>query len=277
MGTDQVDLLSRLCVHTITTRPWSIEKAAENFARQGVSGISVWRETVEGRDFKATGQMLRDTGLTVVSYVRGGFFPAVTEADRRAAIGENLTMIDEAAALGAPLLVLVCGAVPGLPLDQAREQIKEGLAAILPHARACGVKLGIEPMHPMYADNRSAVNTLQQANDMVAELASDHLGVVHDVYHLWWDPELEKETRRCAAAAKLFAFHVCDWKTPTKDLLLDRGLMGEGCIPIRQIRNWLESGGFNGFIEVEIFSIKYWSMDQKRFLDMIIDAYLTHV
>ena len=277
MSPAKADLLSRLCVHTITTKPWSIEDAAENYARQGVAGISVWREAVEGRDLNAIGRMLRDAGLTVVSYVRGGFFPAVSRADRQTAIDDNLRMIDEAAGLGAPLLVLVCGADPGQSLDESRGQIRDGIAAILPHALACGVRLAIEPLHPMYADSRSAINTLKQANDMTEELASDHLGVAHDVYHLWWDPDLEAETRRCAANARLFAFHVCDWKTPTEDLLLDRGLMGEGCINIRQIRRWVESAGFDGFIEVEIFSKRYWAMDQKRFLKMIVDAYLAHV
>lgn len=277
MSASKTDKLSRLCIHTITTKPWDIEEAARQYSRNGVAGISVWREALEGRNVKETGRMLREAGLTIVSYVRGGFFPAAAKNDRRAAIDNNLKLIDEAADLGAPLLVLVCGAVPGLALNESRKQIKDGIAAILPHAAACGIKLGIEPLHPMYADSRSAVNTLKQANDMVAALASDHLGVVHDVYHLWWDPDLKSETLRCGDGGNLLAFHVSDWKTPTEDLLLDRGLMGEGCIPIRQIRTWVEATGYNGFIEVEIFSKKYWAMDQKEFLPMIIEAYLAHV
>jgi sugar phosphate isomerase/epimerase len=277
MAPANADLLPRLCVHTITTKPWSIEEAAENYARRGVGGISVWREAIEGRNVSATGQLLRDTGLTVVSYVRGGFFPAITRTGRQAAIDGNLRMIEEAAALGAPLLVLVCGADPGQSLHESRRQIRDGIAAILPQAEACDVKLAVEPLHPMYADSRSAINTLKQANDLVEEIGSDHLGVAYDVYHLWWDPDLETETRRCGAKANLFAFHVCDWKTPTEDFLLDRGLMGEGCINIRQIRRWVESAGFTGFIEVEIFSKKYWAMDQKKFLRMIVDAYIATV
>ena len=277
MDPNRITDLSRLCLHTITTRPWPIETAAEKYARAGVSGISVWRDSVKDQDIKATGQMLRDAGLTIVSYVRGGFFPALTEKDRQAAIEDNLKMIDEAAELGAPLLVMVCGAHPGQSLQESRLQIKDGIAAILPHATACGVKLGIEPLHPMYADNRSAINTLRQANDMVSELASDHLGVVYDIYHLWWDPELQAETRRCGANRNLLAFHVCDWKTPTEDLLFDRGLMGEGCIDIRQIRGWVESAGFEGFIEVEIFSHRYWELDQNAFLEMIVNAYVNCV
>ncbi len=269
--------LSRLCIHTVTTKPWGIEEAAREYAQAGVRGISVWRETLAGRNIVQTGNMLRDAGLTIVSHVRGGFFPAMSAGERQAAIDDNLRMIDETAALGAPLMVLVCGAHPGLALEEARRQIQEGIAAILPHAQACGVRLGIEPLHPMYADSRSAINTLAQANDMAEALASDYLGVVYDVYHLWWDPDLESETGRCAAGGNLLAFHVCDWKTPTEDLLLDRGLMGEGCINLRQIRGWVETAGYGGFVEVEIFSKKYWAMDQKAFLDLIIAAYRSNV
>ena len=184
--------------------------------------------------------------------------------------------IDEAAALGAPLVVLVCGAVPGQPLDVSRGQIREGIEAVLPHAQAAGVKLGVEPLHPLYADSRSAVNTVAQANDICARIDSPFVGVVVDVYHLWWDPDLEREVRRCGQMGKLFAFHVCDWRTPTEDLLNDRGLMGEGCINIRQIRGWVEEAGFDGYNEVEIFSDRYWAMDQEQFLERIVEAYTNH-
>ena len=129
----------------------------------------------------------------------------------------------------------------------------------------------------MYADDRSAVNTMAQANDMAEAINSPYVGVAIDVYHLWWDPHLEKEIQRCGQNGQILAFHVCDWKTPTQDLLLDRGLMGEGCIPIRQIRTWIEEAGFNGPIEVEIFSKQYWEMDQSQFLQMITQSYLEHV
>ena len=268
---------SRLCIHTVTTKPWAIEEAARAYAKAGVRGISVWRETLADRNIRQTGKMLRESGLTIVSHVRGGFFPALTAGGRKAAIDANKKMIDETAELGAPLLVLVCGAQPGLALTESRQQIQEGIAAILPHAEACGIQLGIEPLHPMYADSRSAINTLEQANDLAEEMHSDFLGVVYDVYHLWWDPRLRSETARCASGGNLLAFHVCDWKTPTEDLLLDRGLMGEGCIDLHQIRGWVEDGGYKGFIEVEIFSKKYWAMDQYVFLDLIIAAYRSHV
>ena len=268
--------LSRLCIHTITTKPWPIETAIERFSARGVAAMTVWRDALEGRDIAATGKRIRDAGMDVVSLCRGGFFPAETAAAREEALDDNRRAIDEAAALGAPLVVLVCGAVPGQPLDVSRSQIREGIEGVLPHAQAAGVKLGVEPLHPLYADSRSAVNTMAQANDICARIDSPFVGVVVDVYHLWWDPDLEREIRRCGQHGQLFAFHVCDWRTPTEDLLNDRGLMGEGCINIRQIRGWVEEAGFDGYNEVEIFSDRYWAMDQEQVLERIVEAYTNH-
>jgi len=268
--------LSRICLHTITTKPWSLDQACREYARAGVKGISVWRDTLVGRDASMAGRRLRSAGLDIVSLVRGGFFPAIDVAGRREAIDENLHCIDEAAALGAPIIVLVCGAVAGQPLAESRKQIAEGIAAILPHAKAAGVKLAIEPLHPMYADTRSAINTMKQANDLAAQFDAS-VGVAVDVYHLWWDEQLEAEIARCGKLGRLFAFHVCDWRSPTEDMLNDRGLMGEGCIPLREIRGWVEAAGFNGFIEVEIFSHRLWRMDQLEFLRQVTAAYLRHV
>ena len=265
--------LSRLCIHTITTKPWAIETAARHFAAAGVAGITVWRDALDGRDIKATGHMLRDHGLAIVSLCRGGFFPSIDGQKRREAIDDNKRAIDEAALLGAPVVVLVCGADPRQPLEVSRRQIHDGIAAVLPHAAAAGVKLAIEPLHPMYADTRSAINTLAQANDMATALHSPYAGVAVDVYHLWWDPHLEQEIARCGRQGHLFAFHICDWTTPTKDLLLDRALMGDGCIPVRQIRGWVEATGYRGFNEVEIFSTTWWQQDQAQFLDKILKAY----
>jgi len=265
--------LSRLCIHTITTKPWTIETSAAKFAAAGVKGITVWRDTLAGRDIKKTGQLIRDQGLSIVSLCRGGFFPAAIAADRAKALDDNRKAIAEAHALGAPLIVLVCGAVPGQPLVESRKQIQDGIAALLPDCQAAGVKLAIEPLHPMYADSRSAVNTLGQANDMVEALKSPHVGVAADVYHLWWDPALETEIARCGRLQALFAYHVCDWRTPTVDMLNDRGLMGEGCIPLRRIRAWVEAAGFKGFNEVEVFSNRLWAMDQDEYLKKIVQAY----
>ncbi|GEO05119.1 xylose isomerase [Adhaeribacter aerolatus] len=267
---------SRLCVHTITTKPWPLEKAAKEFSAAGVSGITVWRDTLAGKNINHARQMLLDLNLEVVSLCRGGFLPALEPAKRQAAIDDNLKAIDEAAALGAPHVVLVCGAVPGQPLTESRKQIQEGIAACLDHAAAAGVKLAIEPLHPMYADDRSAVNTLAQANDMAEALNSPWVGIAVDVYHLWWDPDLENQIKRCGQNGNLMAFHICDWNTPTTDLLNDRGLMGEGCINLKEIRGWVEATGFTGYNEVEIFSHKFWAQDQHEFLNKIKEAYIKY-
>ncbi len=265
--------LSQLCVHTITTKPWSIETAAKKFSGAGVKGITVWRDALAGRNIKQTGQLIRDYDLSIVSLCRGGFFPFADLQKRKAAIDDNKKAIDEAEVLGAPMIVLVCGADPTQSLEDSRKQIQEGILEILPQAKAANIKLAIEPLHPMYADTRSAINTLAQANDMAEEIDSPFVGVAVDVYHLWWDPTLQQEIKQCGKNNHLFAFHICDWNVPTVDFLNDRGLMGEGCIPVRKIRGWVEEAGFDGFYEVEIFSDKFWREEQGAFLKSIIKAY----
>ena len=273
MSAKQLTDLSQLCIHTITTKRWSIEEAAKNYSAEGVKGIAVWRDALENRDVKQTGQLLRDHGLNIVSLCRGGFFPNKEKEKRKLAIDDNLKAIEEASELGTELIVLVCGADPAQSLEDSRKQIQEAIQTILPQAEAAGVKLAIEPLHPMYADTRSAINTLAQANDMAEQINSPCVGVAVDVYHLWWDPYLEAEIKRCGENDHLFAFHICDWNSPTVDILLDRGLMGDGCIPVNKIRSWVEATGFSGFYEVEIFSNKYWQQDQSQFLKKIIKAY----
>jgi sugar phosphate isomerase/epimerase len=269
--------LSKLCLHTFTTKPWSIEECIRNYQDAGIRGITIWRNVIENRNLSEVRKQLDDSDLEVVSLCRGGFFPSVDVRKRISAIEDNLLAIEQAAELGAPLIVLVCGADSRQSLSKSREQIKEGILKILPYAKAAGVKLAIEPLHPMYAGDRSAVNTIKQANEMAAEINSEWVGVAVDVYHLWWDPFLKEGINRCADQNHLFAFHVCDWNVPTIDFLNDRGLMGEGCINIPEIRSWVEEAGFKGYIEVEIFSNKFWSIDQTEYLEKIKQAYLHFV
>lgn len=269
--------LSRLCIHTITTKPWKIEDAAEKYSSAGVKGITVWRDALAGRNVRDTGRLLKNSGLSIVSLCRGGFFPSTEKEKRKLAIADNLLAIEQASELGTELIVMVCGADPRQSLEDSRSQIREGISEILPSAVKAGIRLAIEPLHPMYADSRSAINTIAQANEMAESINSPFVGVAVDVYHLWWDPDLENGIRRCGEKGNLFAYHVCDWKTPTTDMLNDRGLMGEGCIPLKQIRSWVENAGFNGFIEVEIFSNEYWKTDQSQFLQKVINAYKVHV
>lgn len=265
--------LSRSCVHTITNKPWSLEQLVDKYAEAGIRGVSVWNNAIETMGPYRAGELIRNNGLDVVSYVRGGFFPHPDSTSRAQSLNHNRKLLEEAAALGAPLIVLVCGASPLQSLTVSRKQIQEGIEAILPLAEKLNVKLAIEPLHPMYAADRSAINTLGQANDMAEAFASPYVGVAVDVYHLWWDENLEAEIARCGNNGNLLAYHVCDWKVNTLDMLNDRGLMGEGCIDIKQITEWVENAGFKGYTEVEIFSNLHWAKDQDIFLKEIVDTF----
>jgi len=266
--------LSRLAIHTMTNKPWSLRQCIDGYSRAGIRGISVWRNVLEPIGARQAGKMLRDAGMDVVALVRGGFFPAFEQSRRQAAIDDNRRAIDDAADIGAKMVVLVCGAVPGMPLSEARKQIHDGIATVLPHAEARKVRLAIEPLHPMYAADRSAINRMAEARQICESLRSPWLGIACDVYHVWWDPELQTEIELAGKQKTLFAFHICDWRVETRDLLNDRGLMGEGCIPLRQIRGWVEAAGFSGYNEVEIFSTQKWAMDQAEYVEQIKRAYL---
>jgi sugar phosphate isomerase/epimerase len=202
--------------------------------------------------------MLKVHDMTVTGLCRAGLFPAVDAAARRTALEENRRAIDEAAAIGARCVIMIAGGLPPGSKDIAGAwtQVKDGLAEILPYAHSANMKLALEPLHPMFAADRACVNTLTHANDLCDALGPG-IGVAVDVYHVWWDPNLEREIAR-AGKPRLLAFHVCDWLVPTTDLLLDRGMMGDGVIDIRKIRGWMEDAGYDGLCEVEIFSARNW-------------------
>lgn len=278
--------LRRFAVHTVTTKPWGIERAVDEYARAGFGGISIWRDAVEGRNPAGVRRLLSEAGLRGVSLVRGGFFARGDSRGYRDALEDNRRCIDEAHGLGLPLIVLVCGADPELGLHESRRRIGDALLELAPEAAAAGVRLGIEALHPMYADTRSAVNTLGQANRIAGAVNAGRGGAagvptvcsVVDVYHLWWDEALEEDIARGGAEGLLGAFHVCDWRVPTEDMLVDRALMGEGCIDVPGIMRAMERSGFDvhaeGGIEVEIFSEREWAGDQSRWLERIGDACL---
>jgi sugar phosphate isomerase/epimerase len=257
---------------------WSLAETIEGCARRGIPGIAPWRDPVQAMGAEAAGRQIRDAGLRVSGYCRAGMFPAADAAGLQAALDDNRRAIDEAAALGAECLVILGGGMPAgskdLPL--ARRQARDGLAAILPYARECGVPLAIEPLHPMYAADRCCISTLKHANNLCEELdpqGEGGIGVAIDVYHVFWDPELEREVKR-AGAARILAFHVCDWLVPTRDLLLDRGMMGDGVIDIPRIRALVEAAGYDGLIEVEIFSRdNWWRRDPEEVLSVIAERY----
>lgn len=249
-----------LSLNLATTRQvWNFKEAVEGCLAQGVTAISPWRDQVAEIGLDEAARIVRANDLRVTGLCRGGMFPAADAAGRQAVLVDNLRAIDEAAALGADCLVLVVGGLPEGSRDiaGARTQVAEGIAAMLPHARACNVPLAIEPLHPMYAADRACVNTIDQALDL-CDLLGDGLGVAIDVYHVWWDPNLPAAIARAGAQNAIFAHHICDWLVPTKDMLLDRGMMGDGVIDLKGIRAMIEAAGYHGPQEVEIFSADNW-------------------
>ncbi|MBZ0216925.1 MAG: sugar phosphate isomerase/epimerase [Fimbriimonadaceae bacterium] len=250
---------SLLSINTATTREqWSLAEAIEGYVRLGVGGISPWRDQIADMGLAHAAKAIRDAGINVTGVCRGGMFPWSDAPGRQDMLDDNRRAIEEAATLRAQCLVLVVGGLPrgSKDLPGARMMVEEAIAALLPEARAAGVPLAIEPLHPMYAADRACVNTMRQALDLCDRMG-DGVGVAIDVYHVWWDPELQAQIKR-AGKKRILAFHICDWLVPTRDLLLDRGMMGDGVIDIPLLRSWVENAGYEGFHEVEIFSKENW-------------------
>jgi sugar phosphate isomerase/epimerase len=268
-----------LSINTATLRGTGpLDRILAACGRHGIRAISPWRDQVTAIGLERTAALVREHGLALSGYCRGGMFPAMDAEGRRLALEDNRRAIDEAKALDATCLVLVVGSLPGAlagtpqskDLFAARRDVHDGIAATLEYAKSVAMPLAIEPLHPMYAADRACVNTIEQALDLceaidprpgsasaTSSTALAPLGVAVDVYHVWWDPKLEAQIAR-AGRDRLHAFHVCDWLVPTKDLLNDRGMMGDGVIEIRRIRGWMERAGFAGYSEVEIFSTDDW-------------------
>jgi sugar phosphate isomerase/epimerase len=249
-----------LSINLATTRgSWGFAEAVDGCLRHGITAIAPWRDQIEAIGLAEAARIVKANGLKVTGVCRGGMFPADTAEGRQQKLDDNLRAIDEAAALNADCLVLVVGGLPGSSKDiaGARQMVADGIAAMLPHARAAGVPLAIEPLHPMYAADRACVNTIDHALDLCAELG-DGVGVAIDVYHVWWDPNLAAAIARAGQMQRILAHHICDWLVPTTDLLLDRGMMGDGVIDLPAIRGMIEAAGYHGPQEVEIFSRDNW-------------------
>lgn len=281
-----------LSINTATVRKsrgqdLPLTQIIEACAERGIRAISPWRDQVHAAGLGTVSRLLKAHGLQLSGYCRGGMFPAADAPGLKAALDDNRRAVDEACELGAPCLVLVVGALPGAlegraahkNIALARTQVRDGIAALLEHSKASGMPLAIEPLHPMYAADRACVNTLAQALDLCDALdprventqVTPALGVAVDVYHTWWDPLLEPGIARAGRSGRIFAFHVCDWRTPTRDLLNDRGMMGDGVIDIPRIRAWIEAAGFAGYSEVEIFSTQdWWLRPHEEVLDTCI-------
>jgi sugar phosphate isomerase/epimerase len=269
-----MSLLRRLSFNQMTADPWSLEQTVRNCTKNGVPYIGVWRHKLDGNAAKASA-MIRSEGLRVSSLCRGGWFSAPTAEERRKRVADNRVAIEEAALLGAPVLVIVSGPANGQTLDDARATVLDGLLEVLPEAEKAGVILGVEPLHPMYAAERSVVVTLKQANDLVEQLSSPAAGVIIDVFHVWWDPDVMLQIDR--ARGKIAGFHISDWPVPLPGILMGRAMMGDGVIELRKLREAVDATGYDGPIEVEIFNEEIWKSADDGLLELIQGRFVEHV
>jgi sugar phosphate isomerase/epimerase len=280
--------LRHLSINTATVRKQlGLPAIIEACARRGIRTIDPWRDQVQDAGLARVARQIADAGMALSGYCRGGFFPAADAAGLEAALDDNRRAVDEAKTLGAACLVLVVGSLPGAlsgkpaskDIGLARSQVLDGIAATIEYARGVGMPLAIEPLHPMQAAERACINTLEQALDICDALdprRTGALGVALDVYHTWWDPKLEGQIAR-AGRERLLAYHVCDWLVSTRDLLNDRGMMGDGVVELRKVRALVEAAGYAGPVEVEIFSESWWARPADEVLDTCIARYNTVV
>ena len=250
-------MIQRLSFNQITSKNATLGECVDACVRHAIRWIAPWRDRVQEAGLQQSARMIRDAGLGISSLCRGGFFPAATATERAARIDDNRRAIDEAASLGAPCVVLVCGPAPDRDIDSARKMVADGIAEVAPYARDRNVKLGIEPLHPMFAADRSVIVTLGEALDLAEQFDSESVGIVIDVFHVWWDPQLYCEIQR--AAGRIFGFHVSDWAVPLPGIVAGRSMMGDGVIELRRIRHAVDATGYSGPVEVEIFNERIWA------------------
>ena len=263
--------LSRLSLNQITTPRWNVQEAAEACARRGIGSIALWRHKIAEHGLAASVRAVRDAGLHVSSVCRGGMFPAETEEQRRRNIEDNVRAVDEAAALDADVLVMVVGGASPVGIEAARGMVRDGLAELVPYAIQAGVKIGLEPLHPMFAGDRSVLTTIAEAAGMAAPYEAQQVGMVLDVFHIWWDPNVMQQIAN--VAPRIMGFHVSDWLVPLPDTLLGRGMMGDGIIDLRALRTAVDAAGYTGPIEVEIFNQAIWDESPDAVLDRVVQRF----
>lgn len=261
----------RLGLNQMTTPGWSALEAVEGCARHSIRWIGLWREKVAETGLAATARAARDAGVGVSSLCRGGWFAAVTAQERRARLDDNRRAIEEARELGTDTLVLVCGGMAGCDLAGARQMAADAVAELAPQAGECGIRLAIEPLHPMFAADRSVITTLGEANAVAERTPDAPVGVLVDAYHVWWDPAVFRELAR--AGRRICGFHVSDWIVPLPDVLYGRGMMGDGVIELRRLRQAVDAAGYAGPIEVEIFNRTINAMPGDDVLALMRDRY----
>lgn len=262
---------SRLSLNQITTPKWSVGEVVEACARSGVGSVALWRHKIEEAGLASCVRAVEDAGIHVSSVCRGGMFPATNESDRRKNIEDNYRAVDEAAALHADSLVMVVGGCSGIGIDDARRMVADGIAAVVPYAAEHGVRIGLEPLHPMYAAERSVLVTIGQALELASTYNANEVGVILDTFHIWWDPQVANLIEQ--SVGRIYGFHVSDWLVPLPDVLLGRGLMGDGVIDNRKLRLLVEEAGYTGPIEVEIFNRELWDSDPESVLTQVIERF----
>jgi sugar phosphate isomerase/epimerase len=272
--------LARLSINQETLKQWSLPELAEGCRSLGVSHVGLWRAPVQEYGVERAARLMRDSGLTVTSLCRGGFFTAADPAARAAAMDDNRAAVDEAATLGTDALVLVSGGLPDGDRDiaGARLRVADAVGELAAHAVGSGVRLAIEPLHPMFAADRCVVSTLGQALDIAEGFPAEQVGVVVDSYHLWWDDQVPDGIARAGRGGRIVCFQLADWVTPLPEgVLLGRGQLGDGCVDLRGFREQVDAAGYRGPVEVEIFNPALWARDGREVLAEIADRYRRHV
>jgi sugar phosphate isomerase/epimerase len=262
---------NRLSINHYSVRQLGLEQLVQACRQLGISYVGLWREQVHEVGIERARALLDESGLKVSSLCRGGFFPYDDAGQGRKSIEENRKVVDEAVALGTQLVVLVCGGIAAAGLSASREMVAAGIANLVPYAAERGIRLGVEPLHPMFAADRSVIVTLAQANELVAHFPANVVGIVVDAYHVWWDPALETEIRR--ATGRIFGFHLSDWIVPLPDILNGRGLMGDGYIELSRMAALIEQAGYHGPVEVEIFNQAWWQLPGQTALERIKERF----
>lgn len=272
--------LSRFSINQMTVKQLSLPELAAACGELGVDKVGLWREPVQAYGLEATAKLVRDVGLTVTTLCRGGFLTAIDPAERAEALDDNRRAVDEAAALGTDVLVLVSGGLPAgsKDLGGARERIADALAELGPYAEEHGVKLAIEPLHPMFAADRCVVSTLAQALDLAERFPADQVGVTVDTYHLWWDDQAPEQIARAGAGGRIATFQLADWITPLPAGVLNgRGQIGDGAVDMREWKAYVDAAGYTGPIEVEVFNEELWARDGKEVLAETARRFAEHV
>jgi len=272
--------MSRLSLNQITTKRWSLPEAVEGCVEAGIPAIGLWRDKVAETGVARAAKLCRDAGLAVSTLCRGGFLTAAEPDARRAALADNLQAIEEAAELGTDTLVMVVGGLPAGSRDLvgARTQVADMIGELAPHAGDFGVRLAIEPLHPMFCADRAVVSTLGQALDLAEPHPASQVGVVVDSYHVWWDPQLAEQIARAGAGGRIASYQVCDWTLPLPaDPLLGRGHVGDGHIDFASLTAQVEAAGYDGWIEVEIFNETIWNTPGAQTLRTMTDRHLAYV